>query len=157
MHVFFSRTIFVHVSLEWFWFCTSHLCITPSVIHSFPLSVMFSFSWIACPLMLCLSSVPVEPCGFTLGFVLPALCLYLSRLCCPVCVIWLDLVRQDIIPTRTPLHRCSKTAPASYAPSCCYTYWESYIAKCCCMVYGLKLELFGCQFGHSTSGQIYCA
>jgi len=23
MHVFFSRTIFVHVSLEWLWFCIS--------------------------------------------------------------------------------------------------------------------------------------
>jgi len=85
------------MSLEWFWFCTSHLCITRFNYSLLPFSVMCSFSWMACPLMLCLSpvksSVPVEPCGFTLGSVLPVLCLYLSSLCCPVCMIRLDLVR----------------------------------------------------------------
>ena len=33
---FFSRTIFVHVSLEWFWFCTSHLCFVFTWFLSLP-------------------------------------------------------------------------------------------------------------------------
>ena len=44
-------------ALEWFWFCISHLCIMFTV---FPLFCQLScahFSWMACPLMFCLSPV----------------------------------------------------------------------------------------------------
>ena len=113
MHVF-CRTIFVHASLEWFWFCTSHLCITRFLYSLLSSLCHVLFSWMACPLMLCLSSVkssvPVEPYGFTLRSVLPVLCLYLSRRWCPV-----YMIRSDKISFQPEPHHTAAATPLRQA------------------------------------------
>ena len=132
----------LHPSLEWFWFCTSHLCITRFVYslgsflcHVLPFSVMCSFCWMACPLM------HVVPVTCEIICASGAMWFYLEfRTSCPVfvfkqpllpaCMIRLDLVQEDIIPTRTPSHRRGNTALASCAPSCCYTDWARKDSPC---------------------------